>query len=312
MGKAWQPPATNREFRFWISQHAVERFRERVEEEFRSRTDRDLAMLLDERIYQALLAKQQTDVIDSDYPDVDTKVVKIESRHGGTNFVVMRPYKASAYPPMRVVGGPQGLSQAAITVLTEEMATQNFTNGRWYVPNRPFANKLQLVKPTEPTPTPPPVAEVPKTTPAPKVKESRGGSTVERFEFAKRILRERPNITAQGSDGLAALVEREFGCGMSWVTIAKLREAVEAERGAVAPVVHAPVVAPPAPPPPAPAPVTPDVSIALQFAQAIEAEKTAKARRERARTELEAAQAVLDGATAQVEKLLQQMQSQRA
>lgn len=306
MGKAWQPPKTNREFRFWISQHAVERFRERVEEEFRARTDRDLAMLLDERIYQALLAKQQTNVVDSEHPDVDTKVVKIDSRSGGVHYVVMRPYRANAYPPMRVIGGPQGLAQAAITVLTEDMATSNFSKGRWYVPNRPFANKLHLVKPTEPQATPPQVAEAPKAAPPPEVRVGRGGTMLERAEFAKRILRERPNITSHGADGLSALVEREFGCGMAYETIAKLRELVAAER--------LPVSAPPVAPPPVvvPAPAPAEVSIALQFAQALEAEKTAKARAARATAELEAAQSILDGATAQVERLLAQMQSLRA
>lgn len=311
----WQPPKTAREFRFWISQHAVERFRERgLEPELTSRTDRDVAMLLDERIYHAIVAKQQTDVIDSEMPDVDTKVVKIENRKGAAYYVVMRPYRPNAYPPMRVVGGPEGLAQAAITVLTEEMASTNFTTKRWYVPNRPFASKLQLVKPAPPKSEPAPTPVSPPPTQVAEESTRRRGSTVERHEFAKRILRERPHITSNGADGLSALVEKEFGVGMSYETIAKLREVVESERAATPrpTSVIEPTPAPPPAPPPVHTPIAAHANIAMQFAQAIEAEKTAKQRVNLAASELADAQSVLDGATSQVEKLLAQMQSQRA
>ncbi len=49
-----------------------------------------------------------------------------------------------------------------------------------------------------------------------------------------------------------------------------------------------------------------------RVAQAIEVEKMAKERRTAAQRELDDAQAILDGATSQVEKLLAQMQAQRS
>lgn len=72
--------AITREVTHYISEHAVARFRERCEDALRPLTDRDLAIQLDERLTDAFKAGRVERVVDTDCPDEDTHVVKLETR----------------------------------------------------------------------------------------------------------------------------------------------------------------------------------------------------------------------------------------
>lgn len=89
--------------RFTISEHAIERFRERVDEEFRHRDDNDLANLLDERLSYAEHTYQ---VHDPRAPQAVTTLHSVACRHA-TYYAVVR-------------------QNTAITVLDEQMAHNNF------------------------------------------------------------------------------------------------------------------------------------------------------------------------------------------
>jgi hypothetical protein len=89
--------------RLTISDHAIERFRERVDEEFRHRNDNDLGNLLDERLSYAEFNYQ---VHDPRAPEAITTIRSVACRHA-TYFAVVR-------------------DETVITVLDEEMAHNNF------------------------------------------------------------------------------------------------------------------------------------------------------------------------------------------
>lgn len=130
-------PSRSYKRRFTISKHAIERFRERVEEEFMHRSDDDLSNVLDERVYHAESTYQ---VRDPRAPDEITTLRSVTCRHA-TFYAVVR-------------------NATVVTVLDEEMARNNF-DGQWKtVLNAPFAalRDLKLPAPTAPASSPPPVA----------------------------------------------------------------------------------------------------------------------------------------------------------
>lgn len=93
----------NYQRKFDIREHAIERFRERVDEEYRCRSDHDLGNVLDEKLKQAM---RRFSVDDPRAPGKLTILVEIETRTN-TFYVVTR-----------------GI--AAITVLDPSMAKTNF------------------------------------------------------------------------------------------------------------------------------------------------------------------------------------------
>jgi hypothetical protein len=102
--------------KFTISAHALERFRERVDEEFRSRPDLDLGNLLDERLRHA---ERQYTVRDPRAPEEITYLYAIATRRGDSFYVVVR-------------------NETAVTVLDPDMAQKNF-QGTWTsTMNTPF------------------------------------------------------------------------------------------------------------------------------------------------------------------------------
>jgi hypothetical protein len=108
-------PSRSYKRRFMISRHALDRFRERVDEEFRHRDDDDLGNLLDERVQHAEYTYQ---VRDPRAPDAITTLRSVACRHA-TYYAVVR-------------------SGTVITVLDEEMARNNF-DGQWSpILNAPF------------------------------------------------------------------------------------------------------------------------------------------------------------------------------
>lgn len=87
-----------------VSEHAMIRFRERVEEEFIHRGDDDLADLLNERIRAAVLS---CDVVDPRVPGVPTRLHLFESRTGMRLVAVVR-------------------DKTVVTVLDDWMARNNY------------------------------------------------------------------------------------------------------------------------------------------------------------------------------------------
>jgi hypothetical protein len=129
MGKAYKAPEENRQPKFTASKHAVERFRERVEEEHLHRPDRDLALLLDARM-QAGKRHNIRDNVDGGRPAV---VYEFGNQMGTkTYFAVVR-------------------DRTVVTILDEAMGRDNFKANRWAVAfNAPFADKLLDVVPAAP------------------------------------------------------------------------------------------------------------------------------------------------------------------
>lgn len=125
---------------FRVSEHALERFRERVEEEFTHRGDDDLADLLNTRITNRLCSAH---VKDPRCPGVVTVLYKFECRDGGKLVAVVR-------------------DQTVVTVLDDWMARNNY--GDWDGEGPAisgttlgvvFGEKLRGVTPVELVPIPP-------------------------------------------------------------------------------------------------------------------------------------------------------------
>jgi|HubBroStandDraft_5_1064220.scaffolds.fasta_scaffold52672_1 hypothetical protein len=91
---------------FRISEHALERFRERVEEEFIHRSDDDLSDLLNARMANAL---RTGTVVDPRCPGAVTTLYKFECRDGSKLVAVTR-------------------EQTVITVLDDWMARNNYSD----------------------------------------------------------------------------------------------------------------------------------------------------------------------------------------
>lgn len=106
----------NHQRKFTISVHALERFRERVDEEFRSRSDLDLGNLLDEKLRHPA---QRHTVRDPRAPEEITELYAIETRRNGTFYVVVR-------------------HATAVTVLDPTMAQHNFQESWAQIMNVPF------------------------------------------------------------------------------------------------------------------------------------------------------------------------------
>lgn len=118
---------------FRVSDHALERFRERVDEEFRHRSNDDLADLLNDRMSASDLTR---DVTDPRCPDHVTTLYRLHSRTEEMQVAVVR----------------QGV---VVTVLDEWMANNNYPNWNSLV-THPFA-KLATVTPIivrDPAPAP--------------------------------------------------------------------------------------------------------------------------------------------------------------
>jgi hypothetical protein len=126
MGQANRAPKPFYERKFQISKHAVERFRQRVDEEFASRPDYDLMNLLDERIQNA---QRSEDVIDHNHKDATTTLFVIEDRRGRRALAVVR-------------------ENCCVTVLDEEMLADNVAKKTWTrALHTPFKDALAGVKP---------------------------------------------------------------------------------------------------------------------------------------------------------------------
>jgi len=127
--------------RLTISEHAIERFRERVDEEFRHRNDNDLGNLLDERLGYAEFNYQ---VLDHRAPEAVTTLRSVACHHA-TYYAVVR-------------------DETVITVLDEAMARNNFEA---WTPVLITANGPKIL----PAPPPPRQASLPAPAPAPSTED---------------------------------------------------------------------------------------------------------------------------------------------
>lgn len=120
MGMAHQAPAPRYVRKFVVTHHALERFRERVEEDVKCRSNNDVSNLLDEKVCQA---KAPYTVRDPRAPDQLTELYEIELR-SGTYYAVVR-------------------SKTIVTVLDENMVRNNYELSYASPINAPFADKLR-------------------------------------------------------------------------------------------------------------------------------------------------------------------------
>lgn len=127
MGMARKAPAASYQRRFVVSAHAVERFRQRVDGEFQSRSNHDLANLLDERIVRHSEDHQIiTDLAECDKPTI---VYRVQNRNGAIYYAVVR-------------------DNTVVTVLDEQMLDWNISSGKWKRGgfNTPFAKVAQTLR----------------------------------------------------------------------------------------------------------------------------------------------------------------------
>lgn len=112
--------------KFTISAHAIERYRERVDVEFRARDDQDLGNMLDEKLQHP--ESKQT-IRDPKAPEEITQLYEIVMRTGSNYYVVMR-------------------NDTAVTVLDPSMVKTNFAEGTWKSAlNTPFTgNALKKIQ----------------------------------------------------------------------------------------------------------------------------------------------------------------------
>lgn len=312
-------PAVTHRFRFHISLHAVERYRNRAAGDLSRFSQLELAARMDDLLFDAFGASRVKEVIDKDAPRETTKVVEVWPKAGEKIHVVMRVHNPAGYMKMNTAGGPDTAALAAITVLTDEMAQASFNgeDGRWFTKPPP-----RLV-------TVPPRGEEDGAAYEREEKDEDGGglggTRKERSDFVRSLLTKNPKATWLV---ISDTTKQKFGTGVSYPLIRKIKEEMELE-GRVTPVPPKPapkaeaivMTIREAPKPPAlvqpPAPVVPPparstvANIADQFALACEQEKMARARVGEAERELAAAQASLNGASAQASMLLAQLQAQR-
>ena len=129
MGMANKAPEARYVRKHNISHHALERFRERVEEDVKCRSNHDVSNLLDEKICQATNVYT---VRDPRAPEAITKLHEIDLR-SGTYYVVVR-------------------DGTAVTVLDATMVKDNYSLENWKPTlNAPFTkDALRSIQATPP------------------------------------------------------------------------------------------------------------------------------------------------------------------
>lgn len=162
---------------FRVSSHAMERFRERVEEEFSARSDDDLADLLNDRLRVAAIVREVTDPRE---PEVPTTLYLFESRTGARQVAVVR-------------------SLVVVTVLDEWMARNNYPG--WDVEpslgtiGGVMGGALRNVVPVQPvlpSPAPPPV--LPSPAPPPRDEYLTLAAECRDLAARTRMLREQKTV----------------------------------------------------------------------------------------------------------------------
>lgn len=145
--KMWAPPKETRDFHYHITDVAVRRFRERVDAELKNLSERDLALVLDKRIFRAFELKREQAILVDGRSDQGALIAVVHVREGLECYAQLRMYRPNAYPPLRIEGGPAGAGLACINLLPLEAGSENFARGIWKPSlNRPFAEKSAAEK----------------------------------------------------------------------------------------------------------------------------------------------------------------------
>ncbi len=194
-----RPPTKEHKRKFTISDHALARFRERVDEEFRHRDDLDLGNLLDAKLRQA---EFRYTVRDPRAPNEITQLYSVACR------------RATFYAVVREV--------TAVTVLDEQMAKNNFSGVWTNVLNAPFADALKDVKPAAPPPGRLGVAAPAATTPDPV--------EVAGIAYA-RALKHVQTCTAARARAATLLAEADMAVGEAKVALATAHVDLQAVTG---------------------------------------------------------------------------------
>jgi hypothetical protein len=212
MGMARQAPEPRYIRKHNISHHALERFRERVEEDVKCRSNSDISNLLDETICQATGVYT---VRDPRAPEAITKLVEIDLR-SGTYYAVVR-------------------DGTVITVLDASMVKDNYDLSYAPTLNAPFADKLRDLQlnlaPRKLTPKEqaiasgalPPPALVPPVPPAPSPLEVAGveyARAEKRYAECERALQNAKDELARASAALADAGEQRTDAMKKLMTLA--------------------------------------------------------------------------------------------
>jgi hypothetical protein len=112
MAKAHKPPAATYQRKFRITSHAIERFRERVDEEFKSLGDAAAGNLLDERIRFGSEERYIDHSNEGRYAAETSIAYKLENRNGSSCYAIVR-------------------DNVVMTVLSPEMVDANRRSGLW-------------------------------------------------------------------------------------------------------------------------------------------------------------------------------------
>lgn len=125
MSRNSRAPTPRRRLTYRISLHALQRFRERVDDEYASRDDDDLINLFDEKLR---FAEKKHDVRDPRAPGEVTTLYELSTRKAGTFYAVVR-------------------QDTAVTVLDEDMVKSNFAEQFKPILHLPFAGLKDLKLP---------------------------------------------------------------------------------------------------------------------------------------------------------------------
>jgi hypothetical protein len=189
MGMANKAPEARYVRKYNISTHALERFRERVEEDMKCRSNFDIGNALDEKVKQS---RQHHTVRDPRAPEEVTKLHEIEVR-SGTYYAVVR-------------------NDTVVTVLDETMVKTNFEMANWKpTMNAPFTREsLQAVQPATLPRKPAPVTPVATAPPAPvqSLLEAAGAA----YAVALRAKRDAKVAHEQAREALVAADEACLRC----------------------------------------------------------------------------------------------------
>lgn len=332
--RPWEAPREKRDFNYYVTAHAISKYRERAPNETGSRTDRDVALLIDSRISSSMDAKLFDRVVDSDAPDTTTYIVAFETSTGVKMFAVLRTQRPSSHPPINCLG-PNGVALGVVTVLTHEMGSKAFATGRWvkapdtapaHSPTAPLATKPFASALAGVVPNPLPAKPAPAPVPTARHGVPLGAPRSERFEAAVTYLRE--HVGASNIE-VSNAMKAKYGTGMGDRLLTNVR--AEALKTIVqAKMREQPIPVPAPDPAPPPAPIVhrtrimrmPEVTrgpgpeasntVVQLYVSAIESERLSRQRVTELEAQLALARESSTTATKQVEQLLAQMQAQRS
>lgn len=148
-------------------------------------------------------------------------LARIQLGEAGRGIVILRRDNTQQNKQGLVCTGSSDM--LAVHICSYYAASRHIQSGRWVVGE---GVAVELAKPLLSVAVTPPPAEV-----APGPTPARGGTTSERTEYAKYILRTSPDVTAVT---VSEQVRARFGTGMSGPRINEIRAEVDKERRRIA------------------------------------------------------------------------------